>query len=444
MGDITERAMWTARPWIARVIRVSVVVAPLLVAVAIAFVLSGVLPKPDSFLMGVMRWFAIALVSTLILILVDRLARRLLPLATLFGLTLAFPDQAPSRFRMALRTGSTAQLRRRIEDASSGAPSDTPAEAAERVLELVIALNTHDRLTRGHSERVRAYTQMIGDEMGLTDSELDRLRWSGLLHDIGKLRISGAILNKPGKLTDAEFEQIKLHPEFGRELVRPLIPWLGDSARAVWEHHERWDGRGYPYGLSATDISLAGRIVAVADTYDVITSVRSYKKAISPAEARAELTRCAGTQFDPAVVRAFMNLSLGRLRLAMGPLSWLAQVPLFPTALTTTAATGTTGAATALVGAAAASVGLGLAGDPIVPNDRVAFASVPATSEPFEYADIDTSPRRRPGGDSATPSETTTAPAAPAGGEPAGGEPAGGGRTEGGTSTGGGGRATDA
>jgi hypothetical protein len=297
---------------------------------------------------------------------------------------------------MALRTGSTAQLRRRIEDARSGAHSDTPAEAAERVLELVIALNAHDRLTRGHSERVRAYTQMIGDEMGLTDSELDRLRWTGLLHDIGKLRISGAILNKPGKLTPAEFEQIKLHPEYGRELVRALIPWLGDSARAVWEHHERWDGHGYPYGLSGTDISLAGRIVAVADTYDVITSVRSYKKAISPADARAELTRCAGTQFDPTVVRAFMNLSLGRLRLAMGPLSWLAQVPLFPTALTTTAATGTTGAATALVGAAAASVGLGLAGDPIVPNDQVAFASVPATSEPFEYADIDTSPRRRP------------------------------------------------
>ena len=373
-------------------------VLPLVVSVAMAWLLSGVLPKPHSFAMGIARWFAIALVSTLVLISVDKLARRLLPLATLFGLTLAFPDQAPSRFRMALRTGSTTQLRRRIADARSGAPSDTPAEAAERVLELVIALNAHDRLTRGHSERVRAYTQMIGDEMGLTDTELDRLRWSGLLHDIGKLRISGAILNKPGKLTVAEFEQIKLHPEYGRELVAPLIGWLGDSARAVWEHHERWDGRGYPYGLSGTDISLAGRIVAVADTYDVITSVRSYKKAISPAEARAELTRCAGTQFDPAVVRAFMNLSLGRLRLAMGPLSWLAQLPLFPTALTTTGAAGTTGAATALVGAAAASVGLGLAGDPIVPKDHVAFASVPATSKPFDYVEIDTGPRRRPGG----------------------------------------------
>jgi hypothetical protein len=408
--------MWTARPWVARAIRVGVIVLPLVVSIAIAWLLSGVLPKPHSFVIGVARWFVVALVSTLVLIAVDKLARRLLPLATLFSLTLAFPDQAPSRFRMALRTGSTGQLRRRIEQARSGVQSDTPAEAAERVLELVIALNAHDHLTRGHSERVRAYTQMIGEEMGLTDTELDRLRWSGLLHDIGKLRISASILNKPGKLTAAEWEQIKLHPEYGREFVAPLIGWLGDSARAVWEHHERWDGHGYPYGLSGTHISLAGRIVAVADTYDVMTSMRSYKKAVSPVEARAELTRCAGTQFDPAVVRAFMNLSLGRLRLAMGPLSWLAQLPLFPTALTTTGAAGTTGAATALVGAAAASLGLGLAGDPIVPKDHVAFASVPATSKPFDYGAVDTGPRGHPEAEGAGPSESspTTEPEAPA------------------------------
>jgi len=412
MEERERQVMWTARPWVALLIRATVVLVPLAASIALAFLLSRALPTPGSFFMGVVRWFAIALVSTLALITVDKLARRLLPLATLFGLTLAFPDQAPSRFRMALRTGSTAQLRTRIEDARSGRPSDTPAEAAERVLELVIALNTHDRLTRGHSERVRAYTQMIGEQMGLTDTELDRLRWSGLLHDIGKLRISGAILNKPGKLTDAEFDQIKLHPEYGRELVAPLIPWLGDSARAVWEHHERWDGRGYPHRLSGTDISLAGRIVSVADTYDVITSVRSYKKAVSPAAARAELTRCAGTQFDPAVVRAFMNCSLGRLRIAMGPLSWLAQLPLFPTALTTTAAAGTTGAATALVGAAAASVGLGIAGDRLVPQDRVAFASVPAVSEPFEHPEIDTGPRSHPrdGGESRPATSPSTEP----------------------------------
>ena len=140
----------------------------------------------------------------------------------------------------------------------------------------------HDRLTRGHSERVRAYTHMVGEELKITGAELDHLRWSALLHDIGKLLVSAEILNKPGKLTDAEFEAIKQHPEFGRELVAPLVGWLGDSARAVWEHHERWDGWGYPRGIAGTDISLAGRIVAVTDAFDVMTSTRSYKEPISP------------------------------------------------------------------------------------------------------------------------------------------------------------------
>ena len=156
-------------------------------SIVAAWIVSDLVPSPDDFGLRVARWTLIAGFSTVILVLVDKLARHLLPLATLFGLTLAFPDQAPSRFRMALRNGSTTQLKARIADARKGKPVDTPSEAAERVLELVMALSHHDRLTRGHSERVRAYTQMIGEEMGLTAVELDRLRWSGLLHDIGKL-----------------------------------------------------------------------------------------------------------------------------------------------------------------------------------------------------------------------------------------------------------------
>ncbi len=385
-------SLWTARPWTARTIRAFVFIAPLVISIVVAWVLSSVAPRPGSFTAGVVRWLVIALVSTCVLLAVDKLARRLLPLATLYGLTLAFPDQAPSRYHLALRNGSTAQLRVRIAEARAGKLGDTPEDAAERVLELVMALSVHDRLTRGHSERVRAYTQMIGEEMGLTDTELDRLRWAGLLHDVGKLMISGDILNKAGKLTDDEFETIKQHPEFGRRLVAPLNDWLGEAARAVWEHHERWDGNGYPRGLANTDISLAGRIVSVADAYDVMTSARSYKKPVGAADARAELTRCSGTQFDPAVVRAFMNLSLGRLRFAMGPLTWLAQLPMFPTAVAATATQGAATAATAFVGAAAASVGLGLSGQPIVPpSDSVAAEIVAAEARSRVVIDDDES-----------------------------------------------------
>ncbi len=292
----------------------------------------------------------------MVLLAVERLTRRLAPLATLLALSLTFPDRAPSRFRVALSNSSTHQLHVRIDEARRGVLGNTPSEAAERVLELVAALSMHDRITRGHSERVRAYSRMLGEELGLGEVELDRLQWAGLLHDIGKLLIPDAILNKPGALTAEEYEEVCRHPEYGRGMVAPLVPWLGESARAVWEHHERWDGGGYPSGLAGFDIAISARIVAVADTFDVMTSARSYKAPVSAAEARAELARCSGGQFDPAVVRAFLNISIGRLRLVTGPISWLAQVPLFPTSVLTGAVGGnaaaTLAATVAVVGAA--------------------------------------------------------------------------------------------
>ena len=240
------------------------------------------------------------------------------------------------------------------------------------MLELVAALSIHDRITRGHSERVRAYSRMLGEELGLGDVELDRLQWAGLLHDIGKLLIPDEILNKPGSLTAEEYEEVCRHPEYGQGMVAPLVPWLGESARAVWEHHERWDGGGYPAGLAGTrHRDLAARIVAVADTFDVMTSARSYKAPVSAAEARAELARCAGGQFDPTVVRAFLNISIGRLRLVIGPISWLTQIPLFPTSVLTGAVGGN---AAATLAATVAVVGAATFGG-IAPTDAVPGAS---------------------------------------------------------------------
>ncbi len=373
------RQRWIGRPWAARAVRSLSYLVPFAASIAVAFVLSSYIPAAPNLAIGILRWAGIASVSTVVLVLTDRVARRILPLSALLNLTLAFPDQAPSRFRIAIRSGTTRQLEHRLREAADGDLGETANQAAVRLLELVGMLAIHDRLTRGHSERVRAYTQMIGSELGISGEELDRMHWAGLLHDVGKLAIDTAILNKPGKLTAEEYEVIKTHPMEGKKLVEPLVEWLGDAARAVWEHHERFDGDGYPAGLKGHEISYAARIVSVADTYDVMTSIRTYKKPMPSAAAREELARCAGTQFDPEVVRAFLNLSLGRLRMAMGPFSWLAQLALFPQVAAAQAA-GSVAAGTAVaVGAAAGTIGMAAA--PVDADEAVPMASPPAATQ---------------------------------------------------------------
>ncbi len=381
----TERQGWIERKWSARAVGAIAYLVPFFASIAAAVVLSVILPVAPNVFLGIVRWIGVAVASTVVLILVERQTRRLMPLRTLLGLSLVFPDKAPSRFKIAIRTGTTNQLRQRLDEARKGRLGDTPSEAAERLLELVGMLSQHDRLTRGHSERVRAYSQMIGAEMGLSHRELDRLRWAGLLHDVGKLAIDPGILNKPGKLTVEEFDLIKTHPMEGKALVEPLASWLGDAARAVWEHHERFDGGGYPVGLAGTDISQAARIVSVADVFDVITSVRSYKTATSARAAREELARCAGTQFDPEVVRAFLALSMGQVRTTMGPLSWFAQLAFLPGAVAAQAGPALASAAVVTAGLTAGTVGIVIDSGPLIADrtEFVAAAGEPAAAPPI-------------------------------------------------------------
>jgi HD-GYP domain-containing protein (c-di-GMP phosphodiesterase class II) len=341
---------WRDHPWLARVFRLSILLIPILIAFLFALAATTAWGAYEGFWPNVGRWLTIAAASTVLLIVLQMLAKRLLPLAALFSLTLVFPDSAPSRFGLALRTGTTRQLEAKMKHIDGEGLGDTPREAAETMLELVAGLSRHDRMTRGHSERVRAYSRMIGEEMDLERDELDRLHWAGLLHDVGKHYVPAEILNKPGRLTDEEFDVIKTHPEHGQRLVAPLVDWLGPSAAAVWEHHERWEGGGYPTGVSSRETALASRIVCVADAFDVMTSARSYKKPMAASKARAELERCAGTQFDPTVVRAMMSVSLGRLWASMGPLSLIAQIRLFPRRLLQGGAT--------VAGVTAATVGV--------------------------------------------------------------------------------------
>src|SRR5262249_18705116 len=176
-------------------------------------------------------------------------------------------------------------------------------------------------------ERVRAYADLLGRQLELDEASLTKLHWAALLHDVGKLDVSPDILTKKGKLTDAEWDVMREHPAQSNRWLRPLVPWLGEWALAATEHHERYDGGGYPNGVAGEEILLAGRIVAVADAFDVVTAAGSVKKPLPRGQARRGLTDNAGTQFDPQVVRAFLQVSLDDLYRVMGPVAWLAAVP---------------------------------------------------------------------------------------------------------------------
>lgn len=162
-----------------------------------------------------------------------------------------------------------------------------------------------------HSHRVSSISEQIAKELGFSSYELKKVKMAGLLHDIGKISIDEAILNKPGRLNKSEWEAITKHPEHGFKILSSSVDTL-ELAKVVLAHHERWDGGGYPKGIMRDEIPIMARIIAVADTYDAITSKRSYKEAISEEEAIKEIERCSGSQFDPIVVDAFIN-SLDRV-----------------------------------------------------------------------------------------------------------------------------------
>ena len=172
---------------------------------------------------------------------------------------------------------------------------------------LTSAIDAKDSYTHGHSERVTRLSVDLGREMAMNRIELENIRIASLLHDIGKIGIPEVILNKPGRLTDEEFEIIKSHPSLGVKILEK-VEFLNDIIPIIRHHHERFDGKGYPDRLVGHRIPFSSRIITIADTYDAMTSDRPYRKALSQEAALTEIIRCKGTQFDPDIAEAFVKM----------------------------------------------------------------------------------------------------------------------------------------
>ena len=172
---------------------------------------------------------------------------------------------------------------------------------------LAHTIDAKDAYTRGHSVRVAKYSRMIAEKMGLSETECENVYYYGLLHDIGKIAVPNEIINSPGPLTDEDYSTIKIHPGVGYDILDEIKsrPDLGTGAR--W-HHERYDGKGYPDGRSGEDIPLLARIIAVADSYDAMTSNRSYRNYLPQDKVRSELDRNSGSQFDPKIAKCMIEI----------------------------------------------------------------------------------------------------------------------------------------
>jgi len=199
-------------------------------------------------------------------------------------------------------------LEQRVEEQTSR----VRASFLKAITSLAYALEAKDHYTSGHSQRVSHISVVIARELDLPQDDVERIRLAGLVHDIGKMGVKELVLNKPGCLSEEEFQHVKYHPAMGEHILTPIVD-DEEILMIVRYHHERYDGQGYPDGLSGEQIPLGARIMAVADSYDAMISERPYRSAMSSKKAYSEIARGRGTQYSPEVVDAFMRI--GKLEL---------------------------------------------------------------------------------------------------------------------------------
>lgn len=180
----------------------------------------------------------------------------------------------------------------------------------QKLFDLAVKIEEKDGYTSDHCDRIKRLAVLVGEKMGLSPYEIYVLNLAGFLHDVGKTQIPEHILNKPNKLTDEEYEQMKLHTIYGRQLLEETgLPDLRIVGEVVEQHHERYDGKGYPRGLQGDQISKLAAIITVVDSYDAMTVDRVYQKGRSQEEAMSEIERCSGTMYDPDIVRVFLSIA---------------------------------------------------------------------------------------------------------------------------------------
>ena len=319
-------------------------------------------------------WIVIAVIISLATSLfIGDNTRNLIRRTGLYRKANRFDTEVDELFGSALREGSPKHMKK------NAIRLGEDADFIDDILNLMNQLTRHEKLTRGHSERVRTYSTMIGKEIGLNEEQLKALNWAALLHDIGKLDVPNWLLSSPDKPTEEEFEVLKRHPEASLNRLRKLEKTLGPTVYdGALTHHERWDGGGYPKGLAGKEIPLFGRITAIADAFDVMTHARSYKKPLPIAVAREDLMKNAGAQFDPDLVTAFLRIGDEDLKDVRGWSASFAGVAIVGSRVATL------GSQLALVTAAAAGAAVSSATADTIPRDTappaVAFEAPTTTT----------------------------------------------------------------